>query len=253
MKIIKTVEALKLLRKSLPEDHNIGFVPTMGNLHGGHESLLQRARSENKICFLSIFVNPTQFNHPQDFNEYPITLEQDLTIAQKHEMDYVFVPTPAMLYPDQYAFKIMEASLSTILEGAHRPGHFEGMMTVVMKLFLLVRPDRAYFGEKDYQQLVLIQQLVRAFLMDITIIPCKTVRSSTGLALSSRNGRFDPSGLEKAALLSQALHSGQALPLIRKNLVDQGFEIEYLEIWQNRLLAAVKLNNVRLIDNIALD
>ena len=170
---------------------SVGFVPTMGALHAGHRSLLERARAENDAVVLSIFVNPAQFNDPGDLERYPRTLEEDLALAGTL-VDHVLVPDPRDMYPDGYQYRVSEHGLSATLEGAHRPGHFDGVLTVVLKLLNLVRPDRAYFGEKDRQQLELVQGMVRAFHLGVAIVPCPTVRDPDGLAQSSRNRRLSP-------------------------------------------------------------
>ena len=192
MRDLKTTNELKAWRKLISPQKTVGFVPTMGALHSGHESLLAASQQENDLTVLSIFVNPTQFNNPDDLKNYPQTLERDLLIAEKNGVNAVFIPESMNeLYPDQYRFKITETEFSTQLCGAHRPGHFDGVLTVVMKLFQLTQPTRAYFGEKDHQQLTLIKDMVASFFLPIEIVACPTIRETTGLAMSSRNTRLN--------------------------------------------------------------
>ena len=152
--------------KGAPSRLQIGFVPTMGNLHQGHLSLLERCCTENDISVLSIFINPTQFNNKNDYTNYPQTLEQDLALAEKAKVDYILMPTYSELYPDDFAYQVSETKISQELEGKFRPGHFTGMLTVVLKLLLLVKAHRAYFGEKDYQQLQLIRGMAKSFFLE---------------------------------------------------------------------------------------
>lgn len=224
----------------------------MGNLHAGHASLLARANQENDITVLSIFINPTQFNKDEDYLHYPKSLDNDLRLANQLNIDYVLAPTTNDIYPDNFTFKINETLISQLLEGKHRPGHFEGMLTVVMKLFSLVKPNRAYFGEKDFQQLCLVKNMVTAFFLDIEIVSCPTVRNQKGLALSSRNNRLTADQLLLAEQLPVHLTSFENEETIQFNLQNSGFKVDYLTRWNNRLLAAVYIDNVRLIDNIPL-
>ena len=219
----------------------LGFVPTMGALHDGHISLTKRSQQENQQTLVSIFINPTQFNDPQDFQNYPQTLESD---QSKLKVDYVLAPNPAQMYPNGYHYKVTEDEISKILEGAHRPGHFDGMLTVVLKLLNLAQADKAYFGEKDFQQLELIKGLQQEFFLNTEIIACPTQRDPDGLAMSSRNIRLK--NREKAALFPQLLKH----PNARQELEKAGFEVDYVENWRGRTLGAVKIDNVRLIDNL---
>src|ERR1700722_15609352 len=158
-KIIQTPQEWKTIRSTL-NNTSIGFVPTMGNLHAGHESLLMRAKSENTTTVLSLFTNPTQFDDPNDFNCYPKTLDKDIATAKKLDIDWVFIPITEDLYPDNYRYRVMETELSQLFCGKYRPGHFIGVLTIVLKLLLLINPTYAYFGEKDFQQLQLIKGMV---------------------------------------------------------------------------------------------
>ena len=178
---------LKNLEK---QNVSIGFVPTMGALHQGHSALLDRSRRENQVTVLSIYVNATQFDNKDDLAKYPKTLERDQEIAAEHGVDYILLPTYEQIYPDGYRYKVTENDFSNQLCGAYRPGHFDGVLTVVMKLLNIVSPKHAYFGEKDYQQLQLITDMVKSFFMNVQVVPCTTVREADGLAMSSRNVRL---------------------------------------------------------------
>ncbi len=228
----------------------VGLVPTMGALHAGHEALLDRARRENDIVVLSIFVNPTQFNDPQDLEKYPRTWEADLALARRSGVDVVFAPTPAQMYPEGYRFRVSENQLSTILEGAHRPGHFDGVLTVVLKLLLLIRAERAYFGEKDLQQLLLVRDMAAAFFLPTEIVPCPTVRAPDGLALSSRNARLSPAARAKAPEFARILRDESEPAETRAKLADAGFEVDYVDQHDRWRLGAVRLEGIRLIDNV---
>lgn len=229
---------------------SIGFVPTMGALHEGHASLLQMARSENEIVILSIFVNPTQFNSREDFDKYPSTLEMDLKLAKKNNVDAVFLPDYAELYPDEYKYKISESDFSKRLCGAHRPGHFDGVLTVVMKLLNLVSPQKAYFGEKDHQQFKLIQGMVDAFFLPYEIVPVPTVRNGQGLALSSRNRRLSLSEQGTASFIHKIISQAKSSEEAKELLTHQGFLVDYVEDVGDRRYVAATLASVRLIDNV---
>jgi pantoate--beta-alanine ligase len=230
---------------------SVGFVPTMGALHAGHRSLLERARSENNRVVLSIFVNPAQFDDPADLKGYPRTLGPDLDLAWGLA-DHVLVPDQAEMYPDGYGYRVTEAPLSARLEGASRPGHFEGVLTVVLKLLNLVRPHRAYFGEKDWQQLELVSGMARALFLPVEIIPCPTVREPDGLALSSRNRRLSAPGRAMAAAFPRILRDSACPESAKKALGAAGFGVDYVEDRAGLRLGAVRLEDVRLIDNVRL-
>jgi pantoate--beta-alanine ligase len=229
---------------------SIGFVPTMGALHEGHRSLLDRSRKENDVSILSVYVNPTQFDNAEDLQKYPATLEEDVRLAGKAGVDYVLAPTYPQIYPDHYRYRVSEDQFSRQLCGAHRPGHFDGVLTVVLKLLNLAQANRAYFGEKDFQQLKLVSGMVDAFFIDTQIIACPTVRESDGLAMSSRNTRLDPAARNLAAKFHQILRESVAPDDAKKDLADQGFDIDYIEDIDGRRFGAVKLEGVRLIDNV---
>lgn len=228
----------------------IGFVPTMGNLHAGHASLIERARKENDIVVVSIFVNPTQFNQASDYQHYPRTLEQDKLLLDSLGVDYLLLPDEQVMYPDQYHVQLIETEISRELEGEYRPGHFNGMLTVVLKLFNLVKPSQAYFGEKDYQQLLLVKKMVDALLLPIKIIGCPTLRAEDGLALSSRNSRLTSEQRAQASIFPVLLQSQKAVEDIIKQLVQHGFKVDYIAEKWGRRLGAVWLGEVRLIDNV---
>jgi len=254
MEIFKNVFEFQAWRKRYEEvetNFRIGFVPTMGALHEGHASLLLRSREENDLTVLSIYVNPTQFNRKDDLAQYPRTTGQDLEIAHRSGVDAVLIPeNPDELYPDGYAYQVIEKELSKGLEGEFRPGHFEGMLTIVLKLLNLVRPTKAYFGEKDFQQLALVKGMAKAFFLDTEIIACPTVREEDGLAMSSRNLRLSREDRKIAPKLYEALTEIVKLDEARTELEQAGFKIEYLVEQGGRRLVAAKLGEVRLIDNV---
>jgi len=233
------------------EGASIGFVPTMGALHAGHRALLARARTENDCVVLSIFVNPTQFNDPADLAKYPRTLEADLVLATGL-VDHVVVPTAEELYPDNYTCRVTEDVLSRRLEGAHRPGHFDGVLTVVLKLLNIVRPARAYFGEKDWQQIRLVEAMVRALFVPVEIIACPTEREPDGLALSSRNRRLSPGARAQATQFPRILRSAPTAEAAEMALRAAGFEVDYVADEAGVRLGAIRTDNVRLIDNVRL-
>jgi pantoate--beta-alanine ligase len=238
-------------RRSL-DGRAIGFVPTMGALHRGHAALVERCRAENEVTVVSIFVNPTQFNDGKDLDRYPRTLERDLQLLESLGVDHVLAPTAADLYPHGYRFRIEPDSSLQVLEGAHRPGFLQGVMTVVLKLLNLVRAGRAYFGEKDYQQLIVVTDMARDFFVPTTIVPCPTVREESGLAMSSRNALLSPEARERAASLFRALTTASDIVRARAMLEADGLAVEYVEERWGRRLAAAFLDGVRLIDNVSL-
>lgn len=229
----------------------VGFVPTMGALHAGHVALLERARAENERVVLSIFVNPTQFNDPADLARYPRTLESDLELARPFA-DAVLAPAAEEFYPDGYRYRVSENEQSRRWEGAQRPGHFDGVLTVVLKLFNVVQPQRAYFGEKDWQQLQLIRGMVRALLLPVEIVACPTVRDHDGLALSSRNRRLSPAARARAAEFPRVLQTAADADTAADVLRAKNFEVDYVEDVEGVRLGAVRLEGVRLIDNVRL-
>jgi len=229
---------------------SIGFVPTMGAMHRGHASLVERCREENEIVVVSIFVNPSQFNDPQDLNRYPRTLDEDLRLLESLGTDEVLIPNASELYPHGYRFRVEPDSSLQIMEGTHRPGFLQGVMTVVLKLLNLVRADRAYFGEKDYQQLRVITEMAREFFVPTKIVPCATVREQSGLAMSSRNRLLSPEARNQAAHLFRVLTTASSSAEARANLDARGFTVDYVEEHWGRRFAAAFLDGVRLIDNV---
>lgn len=253
MTLVGSVEAWREVHRMLAvQSASIGFVPTMGALHDGHFSLVERCVADNDVCVVSIFVNPTQFNDPEDLERYPRDLDADCAALQARHVDYVLTPTPEMVYPDHYRFRVSESVSSSRLCGAHRPGHFEGVLTVVMKLLNLVRPTRAYFGEKDFQQLMLIRDMTKAFFMDMEVVPCPTIREPDGLAMSSRNALLSPDARARAAAFPQLLRTGSDPAAIRRELEARGMRVDYIEELEGRRFGAVVIDGVRLIDNIPL-
>jgi pantoate--beta-alanine ligase len=230
----------------------LGFVPTMGALHEGHVSLVRRSRAENDRTLVSIFVNPTQFDDPTDLAQYPRTLEADLATLRAEGTDFVLLPRAPDLYPDGYRYRVTETGLSTVLEGAHRAGHFDGVLTVVLKLLQIASAERGYFGEKDWQQLALVRGMVEAFFLSTTIVACATVRETDGVALSSRNRRLLPEDRERASRFYGALSSAQSADAAARDLRAAGFAVDYVEDRDGRRLGAVRLGDVRLIDNVPL-
>lgn len=252
MRCFYNLQEWQAFRKDLPKDQSIGFVPTMGNLHAGHASLYQRSKAENQISLASLFINPTQFNQAEDFRLYPRTLEQDLKLLEELGVDYCILPDEQAMYPDGYTYQVQETDLSLKMEGSHRPGHFTGMLTVVLKLLNLAQPHRAYFGEKDYQQYCLIKNMIKAFFLNIEIIPCATIRENSGLAFSSRNNRLSKEEKNLADTFAQIFHGKHSLPSIQEALEKAGIEVDYIEDHDQRRYAAVKIGSVRLIDNYQL-
>jgi pantoate--beta-alanine ligase len=230
----------------------LGLVPTMGALHDGHLSLVRRSRAENDRTLVTIFVNPTQFDDPKDLAAYPRTLDDDLALLRSDGTDFVLVPAAADLDRDGYRYRVTEVERSRELEGAFRPGHFDAVLTVVLKLLQIAAADRAYFGEKDWQQLTLVQGMANAFFLPTAIIACPTVREESGLAMSSRNRRLSEEERRKAPDLHRVLLSASTADEAERDLVADGFSVDYVEDRETRRLAAVRLGGVRLIDNIAL-
>lgn len=250
MKIISDLEEWRRARAQV--QGSLGFVPTMGDLHEGHLSLVRRARAENSAVAVSLFVNPTQFNQPSDFEKYRRVPEQDAALLKEAGVGLVLSPNAKDMYPDNYAVRVEETEDSRVLEGEFRPGHFTGVLTVVLKLLLLAQATRAYFGEKDFQQLLLVRKMAAALFLPTAIVPCETVRAGDGLALSSRNVRLSPEEREKAPLLPRLLMSGLPDGEIKKQLDAAGFKTEYVATKWNRRLAAAWLGDTRLIDNVPL-
>ncbi len=252
-KIIKSVNEWKLMRKNFRnEERTVGFVPTMGALHKGHESLIRKCVEQNDVSVISIFVNPTQFNDSNDFKNYPIMLDNDLEVLEENRADFLFSPQYKEIYADNYNYKVIENNFSKILCGEFRPGHFEGVLTVVMKLLNIISPEKAYFGEKDFQQYKLIEQMCKAFFIDTEIIQCPTVREGDGLAMSSRNLLLTKEERMRAAEFPRLLLSHKLPNEIKAELENSGFKVDYITEVNGRRFGAVHLGKVRLIDNVPL-
>jgi pantoate--beta-alanine ligase len=276
MKVIETIADLKRLRHKLPEP--VGFVPTMGYLHEGHLVLVRRARAENSSVVASIFVNPTQFGPQEDFDKYPRNPKRDLAMLEKEGVDLVFMPSVAEMYPPQFDSWVEVGKVTERLEGATRPGHFRGVTTVVAKLFNIVQPDKAYFGQKDAQQALVIKKMVADLNMNLEVVTVPTVREPDGLAISSRNIYLNPEERKAAVVLYQALSLAQKLwsqgekdaQTIRQQMTDliqkqPLANIDYISIADAETLdeldtvrppalvsLAVKIGKTRLIDNVVL-
>ena len=256
------------------EGGSVGAVLTMGALHGGHEALLDAARAANDHVVATIFVNPTQFAPTEDLNRYPRPVEADLTVLRRHGVDLVWTPGVEDVYPTPTVIGIDPGPLGRELEGASRPTHFAGMLLVVAKFLHLIRPDSAYFGEKDFQQLTLVRAMVRDLELAVDIVAVPTVRADDGLARSSRNVFLDPGQRIDAAVVWRALTAGRAAGAGGANAVlaaaldelarTRGVDIDYLELRGNdlgpapsrgpaRLLVAARVGTTRLIDNVAVD
>jgi pantoate--beta-alanine ligase len=279
----KVTPHIAALREKLVQERlagkKIGFVPTMGALHQGHVSLIERAKMENEVVVCSIYVNPTQFNNPNDLAKYPRTLDTDLEILEKAGCDYLFFPSDQEMYPQSPLLRMQFGNLEEVMEGRHRKGHFAGVGLVVSKLFHIVEPNRAYFGQKDLQQCAIIKALVRELHFNLELVICPTIRENDGLAMSSRNRRLSPEQRQAAPLLyktlqdaSQDLMSGKKQDAIRAE-VEQFFKLrtdihlEYFEIadantlqppsqlrpgQEVALCIAAYFGEVRLIDNLLL-
>jgi len=248
--ITEITELRKLLSVERLKRKTIGFVPTMGALHNGHLALVRKCQSENTVTVVSIFVNPTQFNDPEDLKKYPVILWEDTEKLVSAGVDYLFLPEYETIYPDKFTFYIDETDLSKELCGASRPGHFRGVLTVVMKLLNIVGADRAYFGEKDYQQYRLINGMREAFFIYTDIVPVPTVREANGLALSSRNALLDEESRKRAPLFFGILSSSESCSEARRKLQENGFIVDYVTDKGNRRFGAVILGGIRLIDNV---
>jgi pantoate--beta-alanine ligase len=274
MKIHPSIAEIRAdVRTAQYNNQRVALVPTMGALHAGHGTLIRRARAENDIVVVSIFVNPIQFNQAEDLNKYPRPFEADCAYCESLGVDFIFAPTAAEMYPEERLTTISVAKVSAGLCGDFRPGHFDGVATVVAKLFHIIPADRAYFGEKDAQQLAVIRKMVADLNFAIEIVPVETVRESDGLAMSSRNARLDPEARKQAPVIYQALraaqqqiHSGETDPeRVRQAALQllHGLQVEYLEVVDAltmqpvkriehdvRIATAVWLGGVRLIDNV---
>ncbi|GBD96331.1 MAG TPA: pantoate--beta-alanine ligase [Nitrospirae bacterium] len=281
MQIIKTIKEMQSLSRRLRvEGKTIGFAPTMGALHEGHLSLVRRSKEENDITVVSIFVNPAQFGPNEDFQKYPRSAEDDLQKLSTLHADAVFMPDNNEMYPEGFSTSINIGAIGEILCGVSRPGHFNGVATIVARLFNTVMPDRAYFGRKDFQQTAVIKKLVRELNFDTDIIVCPTVREPDGLAMSSRNAYLNMEERKSSLILYMALKLGEELILsrgmhdastVKKEMAtliktEPLVDIDYIDIVNPRNLdpvqkimlpaaicLAVKIGNTRLIDNIIVE
>ena len=277
MKLIQTISELRAELDAFRKGgKTIGLVPTMGALHAGHASLVNRAVAENDVVVVSDFVNPTQFNDQNDLLKYPRTLEADCALLEKCGATLVFAPSVEEVYPEPDTRQFSYAPLDTVMEGKYRPGHFNGVCQIVSKLFLMVEPDRAYFGEKDFQQLAIIREMVRQMKYPLEIVGCPIVREEDGLALSSRNARLSDEERKNALKISQTLFESRTFAAshtvaeTQKFVEDAiaaapGLRLEYFELvdgntlqkiadWEDTSYAVgcitVFCGEVRLIDNI---
>jgi pantoate--beta-alanine ligase len=250
-KVIKTIAHWREERRQIKATR-VGFVPTMGALHAGHQALVQRSLRENEVTVVSIFVNPTQFNDKADFEKYPRTDQTDIELLTALGVHYVFMPSATELYPDGYSIKISETDIAMLMEGKSRPGHFDGVLTVVMKLLSIIRPTACYMGEKDFQQYLLIKKLAEAFFLEVEIIPCATVRDADGLALSSRNALLSAEERLRAPQFPHILAAASTPEEATRQLQEKGFTVDYVQDMWGRRFGAVRLGKVRLIDNLVL-
>lgn len=277
MKIVNSInELLCHLAEDKQKGKRIGFVPTMGALHAGHLSLVNRCVSENDICVVSVFVNPTQFNNPNDLLTYPRTLENDCRLLESSGCNYVFAPTVEEMYPEPDTRVFDFGKVSQVMEGARRPGHFNGVAQIVSKLFYAVEPDVAYFGEKDFQQIAVIRAMVKQLDIPVEIVDCPIQREVDGLALSSRNTRLTPEQRQKAPVIARTLK--ESITFVPEKSVREvldyvvstinavpEMEVEYFEIVDGNTLESIEnwsdtsypvgcitvyCGEVRLIDNI---
>ena len=277
MKVIHTIKDLQAELSVLKaQGKKVGLVPTMGALHAGHASLVKRSVNENEVTVVSVFVNPTQFNDKNDLVKYPRTLDADCKLLEACGATYAFAPSVEEMYPEPDTRQFSYAPLDTVMEGAFRPGHFNGVCQIVSKLFEAVKPHRAYFGEKDFQQLAIIREMVRQMQFDLEIVGCPIVREEDGLALSSRNARLSTEERENALKISQTLFKSRTFAATHtvsetlKFVEDAiaavpGLRLEYFEIVDGNTLQKVDnwnqtsyvvgcitvfCGDVRLIDNI---
>lgn len=278
MKVFDTVKSLQEELFLLKEQGlRIGFVPTMGALHDGHISLVKQAKEMCDYVVVSIFVNPTQFNNPSDLEKYPRTLEKDTDLLTQTNVDFVFTPNVSEIYPADYKSPVIDLGiLGKVMEGAFRPGHFQGVVEVVKRLFEIVKPDFAYFGKKDFQQVAVIKHMVQAFQLPLTIVECPIVRNEHGLAMSSRNMRLFPEDQKKSLIIYETLmfaknnvRNYSPMELVeqcKKKIELSDLKLEYIEIVHPSTLISLSekwvagavcciaayCGDVRLIDNIVL-
>lgn len=277
MELVNSIQELKrYLAAEKQKNKQIGFVPTMGALHAGHLSLVKRCREENDVCIVSVFVNPTQFNDKHDLETYPRTLDKDCALLTTVGCDYVFAPSVEEMYPEPDTRTFDFGTVSAVMEGAHRPGHFNGVAQIVSKLFYAAEPNRAYFGEKDFQQIAVIRAMVKQLQIPVEIVACPIVRESDGLALSSRNVRLTLEQRQKAPLIACTLQesvtfaAGKSVQEVIDYVVgrinaEPDMRVEYFEIVDGNTMEAIRkwtetscpvgcitvyCGEVRLIDNV---
>ena len=278
MQVVNTPEEVREALKNTFEGKTVGLVPTMGFLHEGHLSLVRKSKEENHITVVSIFVNPIQFGPREDLADYPRDMDRDLLLLEQEGVDLVYAPQPQDMYEDDFSTYVEETRLSTGLCGAARPGHFRGVCTVVLKLFNIIAPDRAYFGLKDYQQFQVIRRMARDLNVPVEVIGCPIVREPDGLALSSRNMYLSPAERESALLLNRSLEKAREMAragekscqkiksrVLETLASDPAVSVEYVCLknsgnledleWLDReavLALAVRVGKARLIDNTLL-
>ena len=277
MKVVNNIKELKYyLAEAKRDKKTIGLVPTMGALHQGHLSLVRRCVADNDLCVVSVFVNPTQFNDKHDLETYPRTLEADCALLEPAGCDIVFAPSVEEIYPEPDTRVFDLGEVAAVMEGARRPGHFNGVAQIVSKLFYIVEPDNAYFGEKDFQQIAVIREMARQLNIPVNIIACPIVREADGLALSSRNTRLTPAQRQKAPLIARTLKESvtfaagksvqEVIDWVTRTInADPVMRVEYYEIVDGRTLRPIRAwsesecpvgcvtvycGEVRLIDNI---
>jgi pantoate--beta-alanine ligase len=279
--ILERFEDINSIRKALKPFREskkvIGLIPTMGALHAGHMSLLKQAKQECDVVVVSIFVNPTQFNNSGDLDNYPRTIDEDLALLRAENCDFVFLPSVEEVYPANYEnIKVDLSPIDEVMEGVHRPGHFEGVANVVSRFFEIIEPQKAFFGRKDFQQVTVVEETVRQLNMPVEVVPVETMRATNGLALSSRNKRLTEAELEKAAIIYKALSYGKELVAqtnpkdaadkMKAYFENSSLELEYLDIVDPKSLESLNqywvpgttacvaafCGEVRLIDNMEL-
>lgn len=278
MKNISKVKELKELIQGFEKEGKlVGFVPTMGALHQGHLQLVKRAKKENDVVIVTIFVNPLQFNNSTDLEKYPNQIEEDIQLLEKENCDVLFKPTTEEVYNGYKVRDFDFGELENVMEGVNRPGHFNGVANIIYRLFDLIRPTKAYFGEKDFQQLAIVRNLQKQCFPKVEVVGCETVRSESGLALSSRNLRLNKEDLVKAASIHKAMkfckenldkYSPKEVIEKARKILSNDFIVEYFSIaeevalqsindWREaekfRVFIAARISNVRLIDNLSLN
>lgn len=277
MQIIDNIQAMQEIGNNWSAGKKIGFVPTMGYFHQGHLSLVGKANKQCEITVVSIFVNPSQFGPNEDFESYPRDMQRDLELLSKYKVDYVFSPNPEQMYPQDYRTWVEVEGLSSILCGASRPGHFRGVATVILKLINIIKPNFMFMGEKDFQQVTVLQTMLKDLNCETQIVPCPIIREEDGLAMSSRNIYLNPEQRKQALCLYRAIQQAQAkykqglrdTNLLKKQaadlIINSGGKIDYISFVEpktlqevsiaddnTRIMLAVFIGKTRLIDNAPL-